>query len=125
MRKWQETAAMVAAAVLVLLTAHGAFCQSAAFATFTGRALDSQGASVPGATLTATNVETDLVRATQTTSDGLYRFDNLPPGLYDVVIEATSFTKVETKNVKLQVGEQRDINFTLEPAGDKQSLIVT
>jgi hypothetical protein len=116
---------MVAAAVLVLLTAHGAFCQSAAFATFTGRALDSQGASVPGATLTATNVETDLVRATQTTSDGLYRFDNLPPGLYDVVIEATSFTKVETKNVKLQVGEQRDINFTLEPAGDKQSLIVT
>ena len=85
---WQWTASIVAVAVLVLLTAHGAFCQSAAFATFTGRALDPQGASIPGATLTATNVETGIVRTTQTTSDGLYRFDNLPPGVYDVVIEA-------------------------------------
>ena len=103
---------MVAAALLVLL-AHGAFGQSAAFATFTGRALDPQGASIPGATVTATNVETDIVRTTQTTSDGLYRLDNLPPGIYDVVIEARSFTKVETKYVKLQVGEQGAINFTL------------
>jgi Carboxypeptidase regulatory-like domain/TonB dependent receptor len=116
---------MVAAALLVLLTAHGAFGQSASFATFTGQALDPHGASIPGATVTATNVETDIVRTTQTTSDGLYRLDNLPPGIYDVVIEARSFTKVETKNVKLQVGEQRDINFNLEPAGEKQFLIVT
>jgi Carboxypeptidase regulatory-like domain/TonB dependent receptor len=116
---------MVAAALLVLLTAHGALGQSASFATFTGQALDPQGASIPGATVTATNVETDIVRTTQTTSDGLYRLDNLPPGIYDVVIEAKSFTKVETKNVKLQVGEQRDINFNLQPAGEKQFLVVT
>jgi hypothetical protein len=122
---WQWTASIVAVAVLVLLTAHGALGQSASFATFTGSALDPQGASVPGATLTATNVETDIVRTTQTTSDGLYRFDNLPPGIYDVVIEARSFTKAEAKNVKLQVGEQRDINFNLEPAGEKQFLVVT
>jgi Carboxypeptidase regulatory-like domain len=125
MRNWQRTAAMVAAAVLVLLMAYGAFGQSAAFATFTGRALDPQGASVAGATLTATNVETNIVRTTQTTSDGLYRLDNLPPGIYDVAIEARSFTKVETRSVKLQVGEQRDINFNLEPAGEKQSVLVT
>jgi hypothetical protein len=36
-----------------------------------------------------------------------------------------TFTKVETKNVKLQVGEQRAINFNLEPAGEKQFLVVT
>jgi hypothetical protein len=124
-RNWQRTASAVAAAVLVLLTTHGAFGQSAAFATFTGRALDPQGASVPGATITATNVETDIARTTQTTSDGRYRLDNLPPGSYDVAIEARSFTKVETNNVKLQVGEQRDINFNLEPAGEKQFVVVT
>jgi Carboxypeptidase regulatory-like domain len=125
MRNWRWTASVVAAALLVLLTAHGAFGQSAAFATFTGLALDPQGASVRGATVTATNVETNIVRTTQTTSDGLYRLDNLPPGIYDVAIEARSFTKAETTNVKLQVGEQRDINFNLEPAGEKQSVIVT
>jgi protocatechuate 3,4-dioxygenase beta subunit len=86
----------------MLLTAHGAHGQSAAFATFTGRALDPQGASVSGATVTATNVETGIVRTTQTTSDGLYRFDDLPPGVYDIVIEAPSFTKDEAKNVKLR-----------------------
>ena len=120
MRNWNRTASTVAAALLMLLTMHGAFGQSASFATFTGQALDPQGASIPGATVIATNVETAIVRTTQTTSDGLYRLDNLPPGIYDVVIEARSFTRVETKNVKLQVGEQRDINFNLQPAGEKQ-----
>jgi hypothetical protein len=123
--KWQWTASIVVVAGLLLLTAPGAYGQSAAFAIFTGYALDPQGASVSGATVTATNVETGIIRTTQTTSDGLYRFDNLPPGIYDVIIEAGSFAKAEAKNVKLQVGEQRDINFNLELAGEKQSVHVT
>jgi hypothetical protein len=123
--KWQWTASIVAVAVLLLFMVHGAYGQSAAFAIFTGHALDPQGASVPGATVTATNVETGIVRTTQTTSDGLYRFDHLPPGIYDVVIEARSLAKAEAKNVKLQVGERRDINFNLELARRKESVIVT
>ncbi len=122
---WQWAAAIVAVAGLLLLTVPGAYGQSAAFAIFTGYALDPQGASVPGATVTATNVETGVVRTTQTTSDGLYRLDNLPPGIYDIVIEARSFAQGEAKNVKLQVGEQRDVNFDLKPAGEKQSVNVT
>jgi hypothetical protein len=50
-------------------------------------------------------VETGIVRMAQTTSDGLYRLDYVSPGIYDVAIDANSFTKAETKNVKLQVGE--------------------
>jgi hypothetical protein len=110
---------------LLLLIAPGAYCQSASFAIFTGRAQDPQGASVAGATVTATNQETGIVRTTQTTSDGLYRFDDLPPGIYDVVIEARSFARVEVKNVNLWVGEQRDVNFNLKLAGGKQSVVVT
>src|SRR6202166_1198950 len=106
-------AAMVFAAVL-LWSASGAYAQSSAFATITGRALDPKGASVPNATVTATNLETGITRTTQTTNDGLYRFDNLAPGLYDVSIEAGGFTKAVAKAAKLQVGEQRDINFNLE-----------
>jgi hypothetical protein len=114
----------VVVAGLLLLTAPGASGQSAAFATITGRVLDPREASVPSATVAATNVETGIVRTTQTTLDGLYRFDNLPPGVYDVVVETTSFAKVEAKNVKLQVGEQRDVNFNLELAVQKQSVVV-
>jgi hypothetical protein len=121
----QLTTATVAAAVLLLLMAQRVYGQSAAFATIVGSALDPQGAIIPGAAVTAVNVETGIVRTVQTTSDGIYRLDYLPPGIYDVFIEASSFTKAEAKNVKLQVGEQRDINFNLALAGGKQSVTVT
>ncbi len=102
-----------------------AHAQSAAFATITGRAVDPNGASVPGATVVATNSETGIKRTTQTTNDGLYRFENLAPGLYNVSIDASGFTKAEANGVKLQVGEQRDINFNLTLAGQQQSVVVT
>jgi len=116
---------MIAGAALLLLMALGAHGQSSAFATITGRALDPKDASVPGATVTATNVETGMTRTTQTTSDGLYRFDNLPSGIYDLSIEAQSFATTQAKSVKLQVGEHRDINFNLKLAGQTQSVLVT
>ena len=122
---WQWSASIAAAVVLLLLNAPGVQGQSAGLAMFAGRAQDPQGVSVANATVTATNLETGIVRTTQTTSDGIYRLDNLPPGVYDIVIEARSFTKVEAKNERVLTGEQRDINFNLVPAGDKQSLVVT
>src|SRR5208282_1206377 len=116
---------MIAGAALLLVTAFGVYGQSAAFATITGHAQDLNGASVPSATVTATNVETGMTRTTQTTSDGLYRFDNLPSGIYDLSIEAHSFVTTQAKSVKLQVGEDLDINFNLRLAGQTDSIIVT
>jgi hypothetical protein len=123
--RWTWTSSIVVMAVLLHLTAHGAYGQSAASATITGRAFDPQGASVPEARVTAANIETGIVRTAQTTSDGLYRLDYLSPGIYDVVVETGSFAKSEAKAVKLQVGEQRDINFNLVLAGEKESIVVT
>src|SRR5881394_3698809 len=77
----------------------------------------SAGAVVPGATVVAKNVDTGISRTTRSTSEGLYRFDNLPPGVYDVSVEAQGFAKGEAKSVKLQVGEQRDLNFNLVVTG--------
>jgi len=104
--------------------ANGAYGQ-AAFATITGRVLDPKGASINEAAITATNTETGIVRTTRSTSDGLYRFDSLPPGAYDVIVTVAGFGKAEAKSVKLQVGEQRDINFNLTLAGQSQTVEVT
>jgi hypothetical protein len=117
--------AVMLVVALLLCIAGGAYAQSAAFATITGRALDPKGASIPNSAVTATNTETGITRSTQTTNDGLFRFDNLTPGLYDVSIEASGFTKAVARAVKLQVGEQRDVNFNLEIEGQKQSVMVT
>ena len=102
--------------------AHG---QSSAFATITGRVLDPKGAAVLDVNVVATNTETGLTRTAKTTSDGLYRFDNLAPGIYDVSIEVSGFNKAVVKSAKLQIGEQRDINFKLELAGQSMSVVVT
>jgi hypothetical protein len=110
--------------LLMLSLANVAYGQGA-FATITGRALDPKGASVPNATVTATNTGTGIVRTTSTTSDGLYRFDNLPPGVYDVAMDVPGFNKAEAKSVRLSVGDLRDVNFNLELAGQKQSVVVT
>src|SRR3984957_1271245 len=120
-----QVLAVIFSAAFLLCAASGAYAQSSAFATITGRVLDPKAASVPNAAVTATNTETGSTRSTQTTNDGLYRFDNLVPGLYDVSIEAGGFTKAVAKSVKLQVGEQRDVNFNLELEGQKQSVMVT
>jgi hypothetical protein len=114
-----------AIAVVLFLSASIAYGQSAGFANITGRVLDPKGASVPDAIVTAVNVETGISRTTTTTSDGLYRFENLPPSTYDVTVGAGSFAKAVAKAVKILVGESRDVNFNLELAGQKESVVVT
>ena len=119
-------AILFAVALLLSAACTGvAFAQSAAFATITGRVLDPKGATVPDIAVTATNAETGLVRTTKTTGEGLYRFDNLVPGIYNVTVEAAGFAKAQANSIKLQVGEQRDVNFSLELAGQKQTVVVT
>ncbi len=113
-----------AIAAVLFLSANVVYGQGR-FATITGRALDPKGASVPDAKVTAMNVETGIARTTTTTSDGLYRFEELVPGIYDVTIEAAAFTRAVAKGVKILIGEARDVNFNLELAGQKESVVVT
>jgi len=114
-----------AVAVVLFLSASVVYGQGSGAGTITGRALDPRGASVPDAQITAMNVDTGIARTTTTTSDGLYRFENLAPGTYDVTIGAMGFNKAIAKAVKLQTGEARDVNFNLELAGQKEAVVVT
>ncbi len=125
--KWGNSwcGSLFAVAVVLLLSASLVYGQGGKFATITGRALDPKGASIPDAKVTVVNVETGIARTTTTTSDGIYRFEALAPGTYDVTIEASSFTKSVARGVKILVGESRDVNFNLELAGQRESVIVT
>src|SRR5882724_6240377 len=96
-----------------------------ATATIVGTVLDPQGAVVANANIVARNVDTGIERSTKSTSEGLYRFGNLPPGVYDVRVAAQGFSKAEAKAVKLQVGEQRDVNFALVVPGTTATVDIT
>jgi hypothetical protein len=100
-------------------------CYGQATATITGMVVDPQGARVPKATVIARKIDTRAERTTLTTSDGLFRFDTLEPGVYDIHVDATGFSAAEAKSILLQVGEQRDVNFTLNVSGGTEKVTVT
>jgi hypothetical protein len=99
--------------------------QSASSATITGQVVDPQGAVIINATVTATNVATGVSHSAKTTSSGNYTIPNLPPGTYDVKAEATKFSTGQSKNVKLNVGNQVDLNFSLTIGAASQTVEVS
>src|SRR5262245_22009137 len=72
-------------------------------ATILGHATDPSGAAVIGATVRVTNVATSVTRAAKTNPAGDYVFVNLPPGNYDVDIEASGFRKAKVEAARLDV----------------------
>src|SRR5215472_13884261 len=77
-----------------------------------GNVTDKTGAVVVGAKVTATSIDTGLVRTTTTQSAGEYTITNLPPKTYDVTIEAQGFQKF-TQRVKVGVGSVNDVSTKL------------
>src|SRR5712692_6487359 len=81
----------------------------------TGRVTDPQGRVVAGATVTVTNKGTGASRTATTNDSGDYTVAELPPGKYDVTVEAKSFSKALLSDFELNVGAKVTQNFELKP----------
>ena len=82
-----------------------------------GTILDSQGAAVTKAEVTAMNPATGFTRITTSNDTGDYSLQLLPPGNYDLRVKAAGFSTVEQKGIILQVGQSLTVNQTLNPGG--------
>ena len=81
--------AVRALAVCAMLIAFGTVARSqTATGQFNGHVYDQNGAVLPGATVTLTDLQTNLVRTKQTNGEGLYEFPLIPPGLYKIAVTA-------------------------------------
>ncbi len=101
--------------VLVCALATGLGAQQSATATLSGVVTDPNGALLPGAQVTATQKATGVERSTTTDDAGLYVITNLPPGEYEVKIQAKGFAaKVSQSLIMLQVGQSIKLDATLE-----------
>ena len=67
-------------------------------------------------TVIATSQGTGLTRDTKTDSAGHYLLPLLPVGIYTVHVDATGFQSAESKDLKLQIDEARELDFPLLPA---------
>src|ERR1041384_7116356 len=105
--------------LLVCSTAHAQNAQ------VSGTLKDSTGGVLPGATVTAKNLETGLTRTAVTTVTGEFRVPSLPPGSYSVTAELAGFSKETRPDIVLIIDQDAVINITLKPAAVSEALTVT
>lgn len=89
-----------------------------------GTVTDSNGASVAGATVTATDLSTHVLAHAVTSSVGTYTITALNPGHYDVSVEATGFKKGVQTGVTVEIAKQSAVNFQLAPGATSQTVQV-
>ena len=91
-------------------------------ADLSGTVTDPSGAVVAGATVTARGSGTGIVRTATSNAEGNYQFIGLPPGDYDITVEAKNFKKSVLSGIKLTVGQSADLAVKLD-VGDATAVV--
>jgi hypothetical protein len=98
--------------------------QSASTGALIGRVTDPTGAVVPNATIALRNAGTEETRTALTDQDGSYRFALLPPGVYEVTVEAVGFAPLVVREVLVRITEVRSLATQLAVKGVRQDIVV-
>ena len=101
---------------LALTFAPGAFGQGRQTGAIGGAAVDSQGLSLPGVTVTVSSPSLQGTRTAVTDINGNYSVPQLPPGAYSVVFTLSGFDDVE-EEATVPLGGEVGVNAVLAPAG--------
>ena len=84
--------------------------------SFSGIVSDKTGSVISGATVRATSQSTGLSREAKTDESGHYLIPLLPVANFAIRVEFQGFQPIEQKDVRLQIDEHREVDFTLMPA---------
>src|SRR6266478_2384854 len=84
--------------------------------SFQGTVTDKSGSAIVGASVKVTSQATGAVREATTDDSGHYIIALLPVSIYTIRVEFKGFQTTESKDVRLQVDEQRELDFALAPA---------
>lgn len=90
-----------------------------------GKAVDKEGAALPGVTVTASNPDTGFSRVGTTGGDGSFRLGAMPVGTYEVTFELSGFGTVTQEAVNVNVGSTRSITATMQVASMEEAITVT
>ena len=105
---------VVALAVVCVLAVRPARAQTGATTGLAGRVTDATGASVPGATVTVTKVDTGDKRTATTDQEGLWQVRFLSPGPYLVVFERQGFKTLRRDGVSVTTAEMVTVDAELD-----------
>src|SRR5262245_34380792 len=106
------TLALAVVAVALVAATSAAAQESINQASVSGRVTDAQGGVLPGATVTARQIETDISVSAVTDNGGRYRFPYLRVGAYELMVQLTGFSEAH-RRITLSVGSAFELPFTL------------
>src|SRR6266699_2897012 len=104
---------MFVMAVCLASFATGALAQTATTGSIGGTVKDQNGATVAGATITASGPLGE--RTATSDSNGVFRLENLIPGSYNVKVSNTGFKTASVEAVTVLVGKDSSLAIKLEP----------
>jgi hypothetical protein len=93
-----------------------AFAQTSKGAV-TGLVADPTGAVIQGASAELRNVETNQTRVTTTNDEGIYRFDAIELGTYDLKITAVGFRTYTARGIAIQANRIATFDARMETGG--------
>ena len=79
-----------------------------------GSVSDSTGGMIAKATVTATNLATNITQSTTTNGAGQYQFNAVRPGTYRLKASMTGFTAQEIGGIQIDVQSRPSIDFSLQ-----------
>jgi outer membrane receptor protein involved in Fe transport len=115
--------AVLAFAAVVLVCAPAAFGQGIVTGSISGTVQDSQGALVAGAKITATQLSTNRQYAATTKEAGSFALNVLPPGQYDVKVEAPTFRASQSHGVTVVVGSDTSMGVVKLEVGSPSETV--
>ncbi|HWC17999.1 MAG TPA: carboxypeptidase regulatory-like domain-containing protein [Terriglobales bacterium] len=98
-------------AIVVLVTPGFAQTSRGAVA---GTVTDSSGAVIVDAVVRLSHNETGVVRSTSTNGDGIYRFDAVELGVFDLQIKKPGFTTLVSRSVIVESNRTTTVDATLQ-----------
>ncbi len=115
--------AVLVAVVSVFMNAPESVAQTVA-GRILGTIRDSQGAVIPGATVSAKSLETGAERTTVSDDSGGFNITSVPAGSYEVTASLAGFQKEVRSGVTLTVGAALRVDFTLKVGALQQEEVV-
>jgi hypothetical protein len=109
---------------LSALTFSAAYGQ-AVYGSIFGTVTDSSGAAAPNATVTITNIATNVSVTTKTNESGNYTQTRLIPGTYRVKVEASSFKAAIIESVVVNADTSSAVNASLQPGQVTEQITIT
>ncbi|MGA2962421.1 MAG: carboxypeptidase-like regulatory domain-containing protein [Candidatus Korobacteraceae bacterium] len=122
-RVWQGGFAVVMLFCILLPVA--ALAQSTTAGAIGGTVSDQSKAVVPNARITVQNLETHEKKTGTTDSFGKFRITTLPPGRYEVTVEAQSFALYRASGLIVEVGRVTGLEVGLKLGNAIETVQVT